>query len=111
MLPLIQWNDLSEDERQLALQRPMISRSEATLNKVKAIIEKVSTKRDVALRELTLLFDQVELSNFKLSKVEIDRAIEKTPPTVKPAINQAINNVRKFNLNESKELEIGRAHV
>ena len=106
MLPLIQWNDLSEDERQQALQRPMISRSEGTLNTVKAIIKKVSTKGDVALRELTLLLDQVELSDFKLSKAEIDRAIEKTSPTVKSAINQAINNVRKFHEKKTKRLDI-----
>jgi histidinol dehydrogenase len=106
MMPLIKWSDLSEDGRQQVLQRPMISRSEETFNTVKAIIEKVSTMGDVALRELTLLFDRVELSDFKLSKAEIDRAIDKTPSTVKLAINQAIDNVRKFHEEKTKRLDI-----
>ena len=106
MLPLIKWSDLSKDGRQQALQRPMISRSEETFNTVKAIIEKVSTMGDVALRELTLLFDRVELSDFKLSKAEIDQAIDKTPSTVKLAINQAIDNVRKFHEEKTKRLDI-----
>ena len=106
MLPLIKWSDLSEDGRQQALQRPMISRSEETFNTVKVIIEKVSTMGDVALRELTLLFDRVELSDFKLSKAEIDQAIDKTPSTVKLAINQAIDNVRKFHEAKTKILDI-----
>ena len=60
------------------------------------IIKLVASNRDSALRQLSLKFDNVDISDFRVSDREIDEAIAKVRPEVAKAIDAAARNIEKF---------------
>ena len=63
---------------------------------VAAIIEKVRTQGDEALREFCLKFDGVNLNKLKVSTSEIDEADDIVSHQLKRAISVAAKNIAKF---------------
>lgn len=63
---------------------------------VAAIIEKVRTQGDEALREFSLKFDGVNLNKLKVSTSEIDEADDIVSHQLKRAISVAAKNIAKF---------------
>ena len=96
LLEITDWNSATAKNRLLILSRPSISRSEDLNFKIKEIINNVRFVGDEALKEMTLKYDDVSVSDFKMTLDEIDHAIKKTPQSIKKAIKTAIANITKF---------------
>lgn len=81
-------------------QSPMLRNKEqddtvGVKNAVSAIIDSVRKNGDAALREYTLQFDQVALSNIQISESEWEAA-DDLSETAKQAIIEAYNNIKNF---------------
>lgn len=63
---------------------------------VKAIIERVRTEGDAALRAMAHDFDHTDISSFEVSKVEIEEGVRAVSHEVKAAILNAKGNITKF---------------
>lgn len=63
---------------------------------VAEIIGMVAEKGDAALRKLSLKYDKVEISDFRLTAEEIEAAAAKVAPEVAAAIESAARNIEKF---------------
>lgn len=63
---------------------------------VAGIIKLVASKGDSALRQLSLKFDNVDISDFRVSDREINEAVAKVRPDVAKAIDAAARNIEKF---------------
>ncbi|WP_067654851.1 histidinol dehydrogenase [Ferrimonas marina] len=93
----LDWNALSDSERQAALTRSDIVTDEALGSKVAEILAQVKQGGDQALAELTQAFDRRELgSDWALGPAEMASAAERLSPELKAAIDQAIDNIRRF---------------
>ena len=66
------------------------------LTKVSDIISNVKQNGDEALKEYTKQFDQVEISAFKVSEEELEKAIQQCDEDFKKALNQAATNIIYF---------------
>ncbi len=68
------------------------------IERVRPILEAVRTRGDEALIEFTARFDHVQLTadQLRVSREEIEHAHQVLDPTVRQAIEQAIDNVRTF---------------
>ena len=60
------------------------------------IIKLVASNGDSALRQLSLKFDNVDISDFRVSDREINEAVAKVRPEVAKAIDAAARNIEKF---------------
>ncbi len=96
LLEITDWKSATAKNRLSVLSRPGISRSEDLDYQIKEIINNVRFAGDEALKEMTLKYDDVSLSDFKMTPDEIDQAIKQTPQSIKKAIKIAIANVTKF---------------
>ena len=96
LLEITDWKSATAKNRLSVLSRPNISRSEDLDYQIKEIINNVRFAGDEALKEMTLKYDDVSLSDFKMTLDEIDQAIKQTPQSIKKAIKIAIANVTKF---------------
>ena len=72
---------------------------------VQNILKRVKTSGDAALRELTLQFDKVEVSQLQVSTSEINEAINQTPTELKNAIEAAYKNIDKFHAAQKREVQ------
>jgi histidinol dehydrogenase len=63
---------------------------------VEAIIDKVRTDGDKALKDYASTFDHTDIDQFEVSKAEIEAAINAIPDDMKRIINAAADNIRKF---------------
>ncbi len=64
------------------------------LEDVRQIIKEVRQKGDEALKKFTLLYDGVNLNDFRISQQEIKRAGEKVESSLKKAMAQAAENLK-----------------
>ena len=96
LLEITDWKSATAKNRLSVLSRPGISRSEDLDYQIKEIINNVRFAGDEALKEMTLKYDNVSLSDLKMTLDEIDQAIKQTPQSIKKAIKIAIANVTKF---------------
>jgi histidinol dehydrogenase len=80
--------------------RALVQRPELELDyldsTVRNIIARVKKSGDYALKEFSAQFDQVKLEHLKVSKEEIDQAIQSTSAELKVAIQAAYQNIFKF---------------
>lgn len=96
--PRSNWNSL--------IERPSFP-AEDLESKVREIIAAVKENGDVALRQFSKDFDQVDLIDFKVSVDEIERAVGQVPEDLKEAIGVAAANIRKFHESQkSTETEV-----
>jgi histidinol dehydrogenase len=63
---------------------------------VEAIIDKVRTDGDKALKDYASTFDLTDIDQLEVSKAEIEAAINAIPDDMKRIINAAADNIRKF---------------
>lgn len=84
-----------KDDWQQILARPTQT-FEAIEPLVKKVFDKVRSNGDAALKQYTLEFDQVSLSNLKVSDKEMTAAPSLVSETLQEAIVLAKNNIEKF---------------
>lgn len=90
----------------LLIERPNFP-AENLEEKVREIIAEVKKNGDVALRQFSKDFDQVDLVDFKVSVDEIERAVGQVSEDLKEAIAVAAGNIRKFHESQkSTETEV-----
>jgi histidinol dehydrogenase len=85
--------DLSPDERVDFFERD--AGIESARSDVGEIIDRVSTEGDVALRQLSAKFDDVEVGNIDVTDLA-ERAHEEVDDAVLDAIETAADNIREF---------------
>ncbi len=74
--------------------------------KVKAVLDEVKKNGDRAIKQFTLQFDGIELSDFVVSQQEIDEASDLLSDDLKEAILQAAANIRLFHQQQISQVEI-----
>jgi len=89
--PVAEWETLCK--------RPILP-DEYLEEKVRNIIEKVQLEGDKALKEFTLAFDKVNLTNLKVSDAEIEIANTQIPTELMEAIAVASKNIHHFHLSQ-----------
>jgi histidinol dehydrogenase len=87
-------SDVSETELQKMLSRG--SGLEDVAKTVSAVLSDVRIKGDAAVREYTLKFDKVELSDFEVSEEEFERALSCIDPKLLDHLKSAAANIRAF---------------
>lgn len=92
--PLMEWESL--------LARPTAS-YEALEPVVENIFEAVKSRGDSAVREFTTQFDQVTLSDFKVTSEALEKAGEEVSEALKTAIQQAKSNIERFHKAQQTE--------
>lgn len=92
----IYWNQLSSEEQQTCLQRPVNRTADSLRDDVRKLIDDVRRHGDEALRRLTKRFDQVELDRFEVGPDEFAEAEQHVSDADRRAIRHAITNVEAF---------------
>ncbi|MEH8027829.1 histidinol dehydrogenase [Gallibacterium anatis] len=90
------WNNLDQQQRRQAMQRPAISSSKTIQAAVDEIRELVLSQGDAALFQLNERFDKVKLTQLKVSKQQIAEAADRIAPPLKQAIQTAQRNIAAF---------------
>lgn len=90
------WNNLDQQQRRQAMQRPAISSSKTIQAAVDEIRELVLSQGDAALFQLNERFDKVKLTQLKVSKQQIAEAADRIAPPLKQAIQTAQRNIATF---------------
>ncbi|MDC0874355.1 histidinol dehydrogenase [Flavobacteriaceae bacterium] len=92
--PLMEWESL--------LARPTASYEDLE-PVVENVFEAVKTRGDSAVREFTAQFDQVTLSDFKVTSEALEKAGEEVSEALKTAIQQAKSNIERFHKAQQTE--------
>ena len=100
---VIEWDALSETEREEILRRPAVMAGDRIRTVVESILESVRERGDEALREFSAKFDRTEVKNFKVSAEEVDAAIARLPEDFMSALKTAAANIEKFHSAEVLE--------
>lgn len=95
-MSIINWDTLSPDEQESTLKRPVICNLDDQKNTVIEIFQNIKSNGDDALRQYTLLYDNIEIDNFLMTDDEINKAVNRTSDVLKDSINNAILNIKKF---------------
>ncbi|KGQ32142.1 histidinol dehydrogenase [Gallibacterium anatis] len=90
------WNNLDQQQRRQAMQRPAIGSSKTIQATVDEIRELVLSQGDAALFQLNERFDKVKLTQLKVSKQQIAEAADRIAPPLKQAIQTAQRNIATF---------------
>ena len=85
--------------------RPEIDKADLDQS-VRFILNKVKSDGDEALRDYTLKFDKISLTDLKVSQADIDFAVDRVPEKLKKAINVAKANIEKFHLSQLRNEDI-----
>ena len=99
----------------------LLDRSQFEYDEVNKVVDKilydVKNRKDEALREYTLKFDNVEIKDFLVTKDEIDSAFENIDENLKQDLIKAKENIEKYHikqlktsytLNEGEDIVIGQ---
>jgi histidinol dehydrogenase len=99
----------------------LLDRSQFEYDEVNKVVDKilydVKNRKDEALREYTLKFDNVDIKNFLVTKDEIDNAFENIDKNLKQDLIKAKENIEKYHikqlktsytLNEGEDIVIGQ---
>lgn len=90
------WNNLDQQQRRQAMQRPAIGSSKTIQATVDEIRKLVLSQGDAALFQLNERFDKVKLTQLKVSKQQIAEAADRIAPPLKQAIQTAQRNIAAF---------------
>lgn len=102
-LSCLDWNSASPAQRTKALARPAMT-DQANLDreaKVRAIIERVRTEGDHAIKQLTQQFDGVRVDELEVPAKSLRTSLERIDTSTRSALEQAIENIESFH---SKQL-------
>lgn len=97
------WTELSQDQRQVALARPMGLSDSSIADSVRAIMAKVKTSGDAAVLEFTAKFDGVDLTDLRVEPSATKAAWDALPDDQKSAIDIACANIKKFHAAQKPE--------
>lgn len=92
----------AEDTWRSLCERPQIELGFLE-SSVRNVMNRVKNSGDNALRELTLQYDKVELTDLEVRKAEIEKAQSLLPETLKKAIRVAAENIKKFHEAQRRE--------
>ena len=95
-----QVSELSPDERKALFERE--SGVAAVRSDVEGIVDRVRTEGDVAVRELSAEFDDVDVGNIDITD-RAARAADQLDPEVRAAIEDAATNIRTFHERQRPE--------
>ncbi|MCK3655403.1 histidinol dehydrogenase [Pasteurellaceae bacterium Macca] len=90
------WNQLSPQEQQNALRRPVQTIGASLTNSVSEIYTAVKTQGDAALFAFNEKFDGVKLTDLRVSTEQIEQASQRLSPELKQAIQTAKGNIERF---------------
>ena len=93
---VLDWKSMDADARRRALQRPRQAEDLKLASSVAAIIARIRSEGDSALRALTLRFDGCDLSEFAASPDEFAAAAETLDSSLKAAIDEARSRIDVF---------------
>ena len=79
---------------------------EQTEQTVRAILERVRTDGDAAVREYTERFDGVKLQDFRVPQTEIEQAVAYVDPAVKDVWIQAAENIERFHQRQKEDSQL-----
>lgn len=95
-MSLINWNQLSNAEQQLALARPVIADNASLKQTVSDIIQTVRQQGDTALKQYSKQFDGLDANPLRLDATTQQQRLAKLLPERKAAIELAYHNIRAF---------------
>lgn len=82
--------------------KELVKRSQIDVDQViedvQVIIDDVKLKGDLALKNYTEKFDQVNIKILRVSKKEIEESYKKVEPNIIEALSKAASNIKKFHL-------------
>ncbi|MBD9435893.1 histidinol dehydrogenase [Pseudoxanthomonas sp. PXM03] len=90
------WDALDETSRAALLARPAQAVAQRTRDAVAGLLADVQARGDVALREVTLRFDGVELTTFGVSEEEFAAAHTAVPADLREAMQDAAGRIEAF---------------
>jgi histidinol dehydrogenase len=90
------WDALDETSRAALLARPAQAVAQRTRDAVAGLLADVQARGDVALREVTLRFDGVELRAFDVSEEEFAAAHTAVPADLREAMQDAAGRIEAF---------------
>lgn len=93
---MINWNNLTQEERADALARPVMTNSASLKQTVADIIARVEAGGDSAVLDYTRQFDCPTLDVLPLSVARRDELAAKVSPEVEAAIDTAFVNIKTF---------------
>lgn len=100
---MIEWQQLSDSQRSQILSRPVMSNKAGLSASVSVLINQVKQDGDVALKQFTKQFDQVELEEIALPEALKAFSLLKLSQKSKSAIDLAYRNIRSFHLAQVKQ--------
>jgi histidinol dehydrogenase len=83
-------------------QRPQLE-LEFLESAVRNLLTRVKKSGDSALRELTLQFDKVSITDFRVTSDEIQEAVKLIPAELQKSIRMAASNIEKFHAAQKRE--------
>ncbi len=89
------WRNLSRNKRAKVLERPTISLKNIK-NEVSKIIEKVKSKGDIALFDLSIKYDLVEIDSLQVSEKEFEQAEKSLSEETIKALKEAYASIEIF---------------
>jgi histidinol dehydrogenase len=96
MLPILDWREMTREQREAALRRPSQSLRSQVVDAAREIIAAVRAGGDAAISALTQRFDGVALGSLRVSDAELDSAEASLAPEARRALERAMENVRRF---------------
>ena len=96
---IINWDQLDKSERKKLIARPNVLIDDEIRTTVEVILEKVKESGDLAIKQLTLEYDDVSINDLKMTDSEIKNAIQRTSNQVKDELHRAIENITIFHEN------------
>lgn len=86
-------------------QRPEVE-LEFLESTIQNVLNRIKKSGDEGIKELTRLYDRVELSTVVVTSEEVQEAIGSVPQNLKLAIETAAANIRKFHAAQRREVEV-----
>ena len=102
-MQILNWQNLCEAERKSALSRSPLVGDESLEQTVATIVNTVRTSKDAALLSYSQQFDDVSLTELRLSTDDISAACARVSGDIKLAIAQAMANIESFHLAQKFE--------
>ncbi len=93
---ILNWQELSADQRHAVLKRPALPANESLTVGVQEIIDQVRQDGDRALKELAWRYEGARLDRFAVTATEIKEAEQQLSSASIAAIDRAIGNVSRF---------------
>ena len=95
-MQVINWNTLSPNQQAEALLRPAVGAGDEIATIVSGVITQVQSGGDDGLRKLTSQFDGVDVTDLRVSTLDIEQASQNLNDAIKTALKNAYDNIHTF---------------